>query len=216
MGAEDEVASITVWIGDLKEGGDTAAQKLWEHYCERLAWKARRYLQGKLPAGGISDEDDVANIVYQTFCRRLRLGQFSRIDNRDDLWRLLVVITKRKASHVVRYETQQVRDVRRVVRDGDMKIADGEAGGLDQVAGGRLPRGGVWVEQEPSAEEAAEVAEQCCRRLELLGDKVLQEVALARLDGYTDAEIATRFNRTRRWVQRRLEVIRGIWSDGSD
>jgi ECF sigma factor len=48
MGSTGE-GSVTRWIGDLKSGGDSAAQHLWERYFERLVRLARKQLQeGKI------------------------------------------------------------------------------------------------------------------------------------------------------------------------
>jgi hypothetical protein len=52
--------SVTKWIGDLKAGGDSAAQHLWERYFERLVQLARARLRSARRAGAIEDEEDAA------------------------------------------------------------------------------------------------------------------------------------------------------------
>ena len=50
--------SITRWIGDMKTGGDSAAQHLWERYFHRLVHLARTRLRSARRAGTIEDEED--------------------------------------------------------------------------------------------------------------------------------------------------------------
>jgi DNA-directed RNA polymerase specialized sigma24 family protein len=207
MASADQAAPVTIWIGDLKNGGDSAAQHLWERYCQRLAALARQLLRAKLPAGGIGDESDAALSAFDSFCRGLRRDAYPRLDDRDDLWRLLVVITRGKVADRVRYELAAKRGGGKVVRAGE--VAGGEAGpgGLDRLEAGHLLRGGVRIAAEPSPEEVAIQAEEFQRLLAGL-EEPLRAIALAKLDGLTDDEIAVRFGRGRKWVQRKLTLIR--------
>ena len=74
------------------------------------------------------------------------------------------------------------------------------------------------LSSEPSPEFAALVAEEFRRRLNALGDEKLKQVALMRMEGYSDEETARHLGCTRRTIQRRLELIReeGRKESGSD
>jgi DNA-directed RNA polymerase specialized sigma24 family protein len=210
MTDEGTGASVTLWIGDLKNGGDAAAQHLWERYFDRLARLARQHLRARLPGGGIGDEEDAALSAFDSFCQGVRRNAYPRLDDRDDLWRLLVVITRRKVGDRVRYELRPSRGGGRVIRAGELVGGDGDAGtdGLDRLEGVHLVPGGAWVEVEPSPEEAAIQAEEFERLLNNLGDETLRAIALAKLQGLTDDQVAGRFGRSRKWVQRKLVLIR--------
>ncbi len=67
----------------------------------------------------------------------------------------------------------------------------------------------------PTPEMAAEVAEQCERLLERLGDDQLRTVATLKMEGYTVDEIAARLDCPRRSIERRLQTIRAAWSGSS-
>jgi DNA-directed RNA polymerase specialized sigma24 family protein len=56
------------------------------------------------------------------------------------------------------------------------------------------------------------VAEECRRLLASLGDAELEEVALRKMEGYTTEEIASRLGYVNRTVERKLHLIRSIWS----
>src|SRR6516162_8802494 len=123
--------SVTRWIGDLVAGdaAGSAAQKLWERYFDRLVHLAR----DRLRAGprGPADAEDAALDAFDSFCRGAAAGRFPRLDDRDDLWALLVTITARKASAQVRRERRQKRGGGRIRGEQELGPADPDAGGLD-------------------------------------------------------------------------------------
>ena len=92
----EDGGSVTRWIGDLKAGDGAAAAALWERYFDRLVRLARKRLASR--AGGVEDEEDAALSAFESFCAGLARGRFTELGDRDDLWKLLVVITARKAA----------------------------------------------------------------------------------------------------------------------
>ena len=65
----------------------------------------------------------------------------------------------------------------------------------------------------PTPELAAQMTEECRRLLDALGDETLRSVALWKMEGYTDAEIAGRLGCIRQTVGRKLKLIRDLWSE---
>jgi DNA-directed RNA polymerase specialized sigma24 family protein len=187
--------SVTVWIAELRAGDSLAAQRLWEGYFRRLVELARRKLLGRPRAA--ADEEDVALSAFDSFCRGVGEGRFSQLLDRDDLWQLLVLLTARKAYRLIRHEGRQKRGggaVRHL-----SALAD-EASSVAEVVG-----------REPTPEFAALVAEECRLRLEALGDAELRAVALAKMEGHSNAVIAARLGVVERTVERRLGLIRKLW-----
>src|SRR5215470_16012063 len=101
MASRDD-GSVTRWIGDLKAGGDSAAQHLWQRYFHRLVHLARARLRAAHRAGAVADEEDAALSAFDSFCRGAARGRFPDLADRDGLWRLLVVITLHKVMGQVR------------------------------------------------------------------------------------------------------------------
>jgi hypothetical protein len=64
--------------------------------------------------------------------------------------------------------------------------------------------------EEPMADPAAQFGKRVECLLGLLGDESLREVALLRLEAYTNGEIAERRGRHGRSVEHKLRVIREI------
>ena len=69
------------------------------------------------------------------------------------------------------------------------------------------------INSEPSPAEAAQFAEECARLLDQLGDPKLRQVALLKLEGYTDQEIADQLGCVVRTVERKVQAIRAIWKN---
>jgi DNA-directed RNA polymerase specialized sigma24 family protein len=65
--------------------------------------------------------------------------------------------------------------------------------------------------REPTPAFAAMVADECRRLLEALGDETLRRIALLRMEGYADPEIAARLGCGLRTVGRKLDLIRKTW-----
>jgi DNA-directed RNA polymerase specialized sigma24 family protein len=185
--------SVTRWLGQLQGGDREAAEQLWQRYFLRLVGLARQRLQGA--ARRAADEEDVALSAFDSFCRNAEAGRFPDLTDRESLWRLLMVLTARKAANLARDEGRQKRG-------GDVKVV-GESEEdhlLDQA-----------LSREPSPDFAAQVAEEYERLLRALGDGELEAVALGRMEGYTVNEIAARLDIAARSVKRKLQMIRGIW-----
>jgi len=194
--------SITHWIGQLKAGDPHAAQVLWEQYFKRLVGLARKKLEGTPRRA--ADEEDVALSAFDSFCRGAERGRFPKLQDRDDLWPLLVVITVRKACDLAQYEGRDKRAGAVAFSD----LASGDPAGsftsdplMQQLVG-----------PEPTPAFAAQVAEECRRLLDLLPDAELRSVAVWKMEGYTNEEIAARLQCVPRTVERKLKVIRSFWS----
>ena len=192
--------SVTHWLRRPQAGDAAAAQPLWEAYFVRLVALARARLRGARKEEG--DEEDAALSALDSFCRGAEQGRFPRLDDRDDLWRLLVTITDRKASDLAKREKRKRKEGGGAVRgDSALRGPDGSPGaGWEQVVG-----------DEPTPEFAARAAEEYRRLLERLGDEQLRSIAVWKMEGYTNEEIAARLDCALATVERRLQLIRKKW-----
>jgi DNA-directed RNA polymerase specialized sigma24 family protein len=192
--------SVTHWLGLLKAGERAAAQPLWEAYCRRLAGLARRKLRGA--PRQVADEEDAALSAFDSFCRGVEGGRFPQLNDRTDLWHLLVLITGRKALKIAQHACRQKRGGGNVLLERDLSAPDDSGDeGLAQVVG-----------REPTPEFAAQVAEEFRLLLERLDDPELRSIALWKMEGYTHEEIAERLGCVPRTIERRLRVIRALWA----
>src|SRR5436189_6369237 len=144
--------SVTRWVTALKAGDTAAAQPLWERYHRQLVALARRKLETSRRR--MADEEDVVQSAFHSFFKGVAGGRFPQLNDRDNLWRLLVVITARKALDQLAYENTK-RQVG-VTNPGQPRMNSLDDPALEQLMG-----------DEPTPEFAAQVAEQYQRLLEL-------------------------------------------------
>jgi len=194
-------ASVTQWIDRLKAGDPDAAQQLWERYFRRLVGLARKKLRAAPRRA--ADEEDVALSAFDSFCRGAEQDRFPRLNDRFDLWQLLVLLTARKAYDLAQHERRQKRGGGAVLDEAALpRLVDSSARGapLEQIEA-----------PEPTPAFAAQVAEECRRLLDRLDNAELRNVALLKVEGYGNEEIAAKLGCGLRTVERRLRLIRGIW-----
>lgn len=188
---------ITVWISQLRSGDHQAAHKLWDAYYRRLVAAARKKLDGRY--GLMVDEEDIALSAFKSFCLGLAEGQYPEPIDRDDLWKLLITITLHKA-------LRALRDERRVKRGGKWLRATANENATDTDLLDEL------VSQEPLPQVAAQVRDETERLFALLRDPELEALAVLKMEGRTNKEIAQRWQRAERTIERKLNLIRKIWA----
>ncbi len=190
------------WISQLKAGDSVAAQKLWEAYHEQLVRFARKKLRA-VPRRA-ADEDDVAVSAFNSFWQAAVQGKFPQLNDSDDLWKILVTITARKALRQAQHARRQKRGEGKVRGESVFRQADASEPdwGIEQVVG-----------REPTPAYAAEVTENLRRLLECLDDDGLRQLAVLKMQGYTNQEIAEKLDCGLRSVERKLSGIRTIWSN---
>ncbi len=194
--------SDTDWIRQLEAGDPIAARELWQRYYHRLVPLARSKLRGAPRRA--ADEEDVALSAFDSFFRGAEQGRFPQLADRHDLWQILVVVTARKAANLIRHEHRQKRDAGRMQSYAVATDSD-DAPPLADIIG-----------REPTPEFAAQVADEVRRLLDKLKDEELRSVALWKMEGYTNDEIAAKLGCVPRTVERKLRVIRGEWEHETD
>lgn len=195
---EGEIGSVTQLIAEVKDGDQQAAQAIWERYFQQLASLARRKLAGAPRRA--ADEEDAALSAFGSMLRGVEVGRFERLDDRDDLWQVLAMLTARKAINQRKREAAQKRGGGQV--RGESAFGDVAAEGEGELAGIA-----AVVDSLPSSATLAEMEDELRRLFDLLDDDQRQMV-LWRLEGYTNREIAQRLDRTNSWVERKFRLVR--------
>src|SRR5262249_47639103 len=144
-------------------------------------------------AMGLADEEDVVLSAFDSFYRGVARGRFPDLQDRDNLWQLLFVLTVRKVINLAKHERR--RGGGRLV-----SLTDLEAERLEEL-----------LSMEPNPALAAQMADECRLLLGRLGDDTLRSVALWKMEGQTNREIAEKLGCVESTVERKLRSIRSHW-----
>jgi len=187
---------ITLWLGGLKEGDQLDVEKIVSRYYQPIM----NVVRTRLPAAvrRFADEEDVAISALNSFVVRAQAGQFAKLENRDDLWKVLVTISFRKVGKYVKRESAQKRGGRNV--RGESVFGGAGGSGLEQVADERaLVDEGI---------DSKECAERILDFLDSLEDKALRFIVMGKSEGLTDSSIADQLNCSPKTVQRKMKRLR--------
>src|SRR5262249_50062835 len=152
---------ITLWIRSLQDGDRCAVPPLLGHYLRKLVGLARERLRGRPDLAGY--EEDVALSAFKSLVLGAERQRFGDLLDRRSLWRLLATMVICKAIDLMR---------------------KGAAGRRVEEDVARV------VSQEPAPDQAAELAEGVRCLLARLPDDSFRAIALRKLEGYSNAEIA--------------------------
>jgi hypothetical protein len=102
---------VTRWIESLKASDGDTAQRLWQRSFEALVRPARHRLRG-VPKG-VADEENAALSAFDSSYRGASHTRDPWFDDRDDVWRLLVVKLRQRPA-----AGRPIQDGRRHQRGG--------------------------------------------------------------------------------------------------
>ena len=195
-------STVSEWIEQLKHGRESAATKLWDHFLEKLTLLVRKKLRSSTKT--ISDEEDVIIDAVDACFRALIENRYPKVVNREDLWKLLAVIAERKAIDQIRRNTKGVDGIRANVSFRIVSATSSIVDGMQE-----------WPCSEPTPEFAAIISENLHFYLNML-EGPFRNVALLKMQGYTNREIAEKIKRSVPTVERYLKLIRTTWTSQSD
>ncbi|PAY20402.1 RNA polymerase subunit sigma-70 [Rhodopirellula sp. SM50] len=190
---------ITLWLQEVKRGEARSQQELWNAYFQKLVSLARAKLRSAKKRD--YDEEDIALSAFNSFFRAVDDQRLPKLDDRHDLWKVLVTITVRK-----------ILDQRK--RDFALKRGEGQVRGesvfqqpgLDEALGMAQVLGA-----EPTPELAATVTEEFNELMQQLPDQTYRRIAQLKMEGYTNLEISRQLGCVERTVERKLKLIRNVW-----
>jgi RNA polymerase sigma factor (sigma-70 family) len=196
--------SVTHWLNRLASEDDSVAEReLFDRYFGKLVEFARQKLRAASRA--VEDEEDLAISAMNSFFRRAAGGQFPKLSSRRDLWTILMTIVARKTVNRLKKDQALKRGGPRIGRGSFGHDGDGRCSVVMEL-----------MDSEPAPEMLAELNEELHRRLTRLDGEQLREVALLRLQGFTNPEIAERLGVAERTVRRKVYRIRREWTEALD
>lgn len=193
--------SVTQYIEALKKGDPQAAQRIWERFLRRLITLADRKLKAS-PRSAVNEED-VVQLAFAEFFNQVQQDRFPKLDDRHDLWQILTMLVDRRAKDQIRKLNRQKAGGGKVYTQSILLASD-ESNDRNPMA--NIP------DLMPTPHMVIEFAELFRERLSALNDAEYSEIALLKMQGYTNQQIAEKFQLSLRTIERRLEDIRLIWT----
>jgi RNA polymerase sigma factor (sigma-70 family) len=196
--------SVSRYIEGLRAGNNEATQKIWERFIQRLVQLANRKLSSTPRSS--ADGEDVVQQAFSEFFMQVQEGRFPKLHDRDDLWQILAMLVDRRAKDQIRRQTTQ--------RAGGGKVINVTGAQNDKAAPDPILS---MPSRSPNVHEAMEFVDTLREHLTLLTEEQ-QEVALLKLQGYSNKEIAVEITSNERsislrTVERTLGRIRSHWED---
>ena len=182
----DSDLPITAWLEQAKHGREEGLEQIWQLYFSRLVQLARKATPGNRDL--FLDEEDIVQSTLASFYSRIQEGQYPELNDRQGLWKLLISITLNKARALSRKEGRR----RELLEE---RFTAGE-----------------FFKTEPTPDFAAQMTEQIGILLDRLDKPLLRRIAVAKLEGFTNAQIAEQIGKSVPTVERKLRLIRHAWS----
>lgn len=190
------VSSVSEWVQRLTEGDAEAAQQLWDRYFGKVLECAEQRIRNCPP--GVISAEEIAASVFESIWRGAQEGRFDRVQNRDELWWLLLALTRRKAASHIRRETAQKR--------GGATHTQSLSGSNGKAIFESL------VCDEPTPEYLIAMEEEYERLLTILRDEKSRRIAVLKLEGYSNNEICEELDIAPATVARKVRLIRDTWA----
>lgn len=192
--------SVSQYIDGLKHGDEQAAQKIWERFYQRLLVQADKKLKSS-PRKAMNEED-VVQRAFADFFHQVQQGRFPKLDDRNDLWQILAMLVDRRAKDQIKQQNTQKAGGGRVRTESVFLVngASSADNGLAQVH-----------DVLPTPELAFELMEIMENRLAKLRNEEQRQIALYKMQGFSNREIAKLLQSSERTVERCLNSIRKQW-----
>lgn len=194
---EDPEGSVTGLLRGVKQGNAEAAGKLYERYFHQLAQVAKSKFRGI--GRSVADEEDIASTVLETLCRNAAKGKYPDLCDRQGLWLMLLAITSHKVSDEKRHHFLLKRGGGKVRTMTDL-IADFSRSIEAELAEG------------PSQDSMVSFVDSFQHLVQKIHDPLNRRIAVLKLQGLSNREIAKQLNILARSVDRKVQLIRAVWS----
>jgi DNA-directed RNA polymerase specialized sigma24 family protein len=196
-----EPGTITAALMALKDQDDQAIELLWQRFFERLCGYAESRIYRRHRR--LIDPDQIATDAFMALVDGVQNHRFEKVRNRDELWQMLTLIAARKT--IVAH--------RRLARQ---KRGGGNLRGDSVFQGSRHMSLQDFASDEITPAVMAELEELSGILLDELNDDSLRQIAILRMAGHSNGEIAQKLSVSERTVERKLRMIRKVWNKLSD
>lgn len=191
----EDVGSVSNWLKELKTGDENAVEAIWNRYYQRVVEFAIQKM--KINPDRAVDGEDIAQLTMHRFCLKATSGDYPDLDDRQQLWDLLVVYTLNRIRN-------HIRECNRIKRSGMHRLVF------------EFKRSQA-IEDLQSPEAPTIMADMVQTWLERLDREdpsgQLKQIAIWSMEDISGTEIARILKKRKSSVLRQIRLIRLLWED---
>jgi DNA-directed RNA polymerase specialized sigma24 family protein len=196
-----EADSVVVLFQRLSQGDEQALHELWNRFFQRLAAEARSKLNNQQRR--VMDEDDLAANVLHSLCVAAENSTLPAIRTRDDLWRMLLSWIRHDVLDHIRFHNREKRGGGLVRGDSVFaKTGSEKTYSFDDI-----------MAPDSASQALIDLQEAWQHFSQSLQDEQLRLIALRALEGATPEKIAEEVSVSPRTIERKIQMIRQLWSE---
>lgn len=189
----------------MRQGDPEAIRRLVERYFGKLRKLSQERIRRGKPI--YEDGEDIAIQVLTSVCKKVEQGKYPDLQNRDDLWYLMIfiahrmVIDRRRSRKKLSLQTPEEEELfpKDQTLEGALETIDHD---LDSFL----------AEDSESDLQLFEIIDCWQEMIRQIKDPVAKEVAKLKLEGHNNREIAELLGIVSRTVERKSELIEQRWS----
>lgn len=190
--------SVTRWIQQMRAGDSVVVHALAERYFKKLGDAARRRLH-KIPQS-LHDEEDVANFVLEAVVRNIAQGRYPDLQDREDLWFLMLAITQRRISNILKRDRRQ-----KAQPSSQTSLTE-----LLEMYEGELADVALQGDPEHVAIEIGDCWQELMR---ILPNDEFREIARLKLEFHSNRQISSMLKLTSKYIDRKVAEIQRFWGE---
>lgn len=202
--SENGQGSVTRWITEMRQGDPDAVRRLVERYFGKLRKLSQERIQRGTPI--LEDGEDIAIQVLTSVCKKVEQGKYPDLQNRDDLWYLMIFIAHRmvidrrrsRKKHSLQTPGEEELSPKEQTLEGALETIDNE---MDSFI----------AEDSESDFQLLEIIDCWQEMIRQIKDPVAKEVAKLKLEGHSNREIAEILRIVPRTVERKSQIIEQRW-----
>lgn len=193
--ADEDIGSVSHWLKELKTGDSLAVEAIWQRYYQKVVELAVRKM--KINPDRSVDGEDIAQLAMHRFCQNATLGYYPNLDDREQLWDLLVVFTlNRIRKHLRACNTlkrsglnSQVFEFKRTKALEDLQTPEAPTIMADMVS--------TWMNRLDLEDRTGQ----------------LKQIAIWSMDGISGSEIARILKKRKSLILQQIRLIRLLWEE---
>jgi DNA-directed RNA polymerase specialized sigma24 family protein len=193
---EMQSGSVSGWISKMRSGDPDAIRSLVERYFSKIAQYSDHRIKNGIRV--TDDGEDIAVTVLEIITRKVASGELPDLQDRDDLWLMMILIAQRSVIDRQRSELRR------------KKLASSMVTMTDLLESYNIELSEFLAQDDPK-QKLVEILECWDDLVRSLPDDRSRQIAHLKMQGKTNKEIGEILEMVSRTVDRKVNSISNQW-----